>query len=141
MTYELRIGTASGKGDVLFGHALADGTRRNLLDGNIGHLRRYIFDTNSLPIGQYYIAVQAIYAGNMGGEWSDEFVYNHQQIAAPVIAHIPSAYSTVDTISTVSVQGHSSIGFPFTIIIFVASSLIIMDIWILPFREKVDLQY
>lgn len=35
----------------------------------------------------------------MGGEWSDEFVYNHQQIAAPVIAHIPSAYSTVDTIS------------------------------------------
>lgn len=53
LTYELRIGTASGKGDVLFGHALADGTRRNLLDGNIGHLRRYIFDTNSLPIGQY----------------------------------------------------------------------------------------
>lgn len=99
LTYELRIGTASGKGDVLFGHALADGTRRNLLDGNIGHLRRYIFDTNSLPIGQYYIAVQAIDAGNMGGEWSDEFVYNHQQIAAPVIAHIPSAYSTVDTIS------------------------------------------
>ena len=95
----MRIGTASGKGDVLFGHALADGTRRNLLDGNIGHLRRYIFDTNSLPIGQYYIAVQAIDAGNMGGEWSDEFVYNHQQIAAPVIAHIPSAYSTVDTIS------------------------------------------
>lgn len=91
LTYELRIGTASGKGDVLFGHALADGTRRNLLDGNIGHLRRYIFDTNSLPIGQYYIAVQAIDAGNMGGEWSDEFVYNHQQIAAPVIAHIPSA--------------------------------------------------
>lgn len=42
LTYELRIGTASGKGDVLFGHALADGTRRNLLDGNIGHLRRYI---------------------------------------------------------------------------------------------------
>lgn len=99
LTYELRIGTASGKGDVLFGHALADGTRRNLLDGNIGHLRRYIFDTNSLPIGQYYIAVQAIDAGNMGGEWSDEFVYNHQQIAAPVIAHILSAYSTVDTIS------------------------------------------
>lgn len=99
LTYELRIGTASGKGDVLFGHALADGTRRNLLDGNIGHLRRYIFDTNSLPIGQFYIAVQAIDAGNMGGEWSDEFVYNHQQIAAPVIAHIPSAYSTVDTIS------------------------------------------
>ena len=88
LTYELRIGTASGKGDVLFGHALADGTRRNLLDGNIGHLRRYIFDTNSLPIGQYYIAVQAIDAGNMGGEWSDEFVYNHQQIAAPVIAHL-----------------------------------------------------
>lgn len=50
LTYELRIGTASGKGDVLFGHALADGTRRNLLDGNIGHLRRYIFDTNSLPM-------------------------------------------------------------------------------------------
>ena len=99
LTYELRIGTAPGKGDVLFGHALADGTRRNLMDGSMGRSLKYLFDASYLTEGQYYIAVQAVDAGNMGGEWSDEFVYEHQQVAAPVIMPIPFTYCTADTIA------------------------------------------
>lgn len=99
LTYELRIGTAPGKGDVLFGHALADGTRRNLMDGSMGRSLKYLFDASYLTEGKYYIAVQAVDAGNMGGEWSDEFVYEHQQVAAPVIMPIPFTYCTADTIA------------------------------------------
>ena len=99
LTYELRIGTAPGKGDVLFGHALADGTRRNLMDGSMGRSLKYLFDASYLTEGKYYIAVQAVDAGNMGGEWSDEFVYEHQQVAVPTIMPIPSTYCTADTIA------------------------------------------
>lgn len=99
LTYELRIGTAPGKGDILFGHALADGTRRNLLDGNMGHTLKYLLDASFLKEGKYYIAVQAIDAGNMGSEWSEEFVYTHQAVMSPVIAPIPTFYSTADTIN------------------------------------------
>lgn len=99
LTYELRIGTAPGKGDVLFGHALADGTRRNLMDGSMGRSLKYLFDASYLTEGKYYIAVQAVDAGNMGGEWSDELVYEHQQVAVPVIMPIPSTYCTADTIA------------------------------------------
>lgn len=99
LTYELRIGTAPGKGDVLFGHALADGTRRNLMDGSMGRSLKYLFDASYLTEEKYYIAVQAVDAGNMGGEWSDELVYEHQQVAIPVIMPIPSTYCTADTIA------------------------------------------
>lgn len=99
LTYELRIGTAPGKGDILFGHALADGTRRNLMDGSMGRSLKYLFDASYLTEGKYYIAVQAIDAGNTGGEWSDEFVYEHQQVAVPTIMPIPSTYCTADTIA------------------------------------------
>lgn len=99
LTYELRIGTAPGKGDVLLGHALADGTRRNLMDGSMGRSLKYLFDASYLTEGKYYIAVQAVDAGNMGGEWSDELVYEHQQVAVPVIMPIPSTYCTADTIA------------------------------------------
>lgn len=99
LTYELRIGTAPGKGDILFGHALADGTRRNLMDGSMGRSLKYLFDASYLTEGKYYIAVQAVDAGNMGGEWSDELVYEHQQVAVPVIMPIPSTYCTADTIA------------------------------------------
>ena len=99
LTYELRIGTAPGKGDILFGHALADGTRRNLSDGNMRHALKHLLDASFLKEGKYYIAVQAIDAGNMGGEWSEEFVYDHQVVMTPVIAPVPTFYSTADTIN------------------------------------------
>lgn len=99
LTYELRIGTAPGKGDILFGHALTDGTRRNLSDGNMRHALKHLLDASFLKEGKYYIAVQAIDAGNMGGEWSEEFVYDHQVVMTPVIAPVPTFYSTADTIN------------------------------------------
>ena len=103
LTYELRIGTASGKGDIYHGNANADGTRRVLSDGNMGRALSYMYDTSNLVEGKYYIAIQAVDASGLGGEWSDELVYDHK-LSAPVITSMASnVYCTADTV-TLSVQ-------------------------------------
>ena len=99
LTYELRIGTASGKGDIYHGNANADGTRRVLSDGNMGRALSYMYDTGNLVEGKYYIAIQAVDASGLGGEWSDELVYDHK-LSAPVITSMPSnVYCTADTVT------------------------------------------
>lgn len=102
LTYELRIGSESGKGDIYFGKSNADGTRRVLEDGNMGRALKYMFDTGNLSEGKYYIAIQAIDASGLGGPWSDEFIYDHK-MALPVIDKLSDGYCTSDTI-TMTVQ-------------------------------------
>ena len=102
LTYELRIGSESGKGDIYLGKSNADGTRRVLEDGNMGRALKYMFDTGNLCEGKYYIAIQAIDASGLGGPWSDEFVYDHKTVL-PVINKLSDGYCTSDTI-TMTVQ-------------------------------------
>lgn len=102
LTYELRISSEPGKGDIYHANSNADGTRRLVGDGNMGRSLKYIFDTNNLNEGKYYIAIQAIDASGLGGEWSDELVYNHK-LVAPVISEPTLGYCTGDTIN-LSVQ-------------------------------------
>lgn len=102
LTYELRIGSGSGKGDIYFGRANADGTRRVIEDGNMGRSLKYMFDTNNLSEGKYYIAIQAVDASGLGGPWSDELVYDHK-ISAPTINKLADGYCTADTI-TITIQ-------------------------------------
>ena len=97
LTYELRIGTQPGKGDILYANSLADGRRRNLFGGNMGMALSYMFDAERLDAGKYYISVQAIDAGGLGGAWSDECVYEHKQ-TAPSIAQLPVNITTADTL-------------------------------------------
>lgn len=102
LTYELRISSEPGKGDIYHANSNANGTRRLVGDGNMGRSLKYIFDTNNLNEGKYYIAIQAIDASGLGGEWSDELVYNHK-LVAPVISEPALGYCTGDTIN-LSVQ-------------------------------------
>lgn len=97
LTYELRIGTQPGKGDILYANSLADGRRRNLFGGNMGMALSYMFDAERLDAGKYYISVQAIDAGVLGGAWSDECVYEHKQ-TAPSIAQLPVNITATDTL-------------------------------------------
>lgn len=97
LTYELRIGTQPGKGDILYANSLADGRRRNLFGGNMGMALSYMFDAERLDAGKYYISVQAIDAGGLGGVWSDECVYEHKQ-TAPSIAQLPVNITATDTL-------------------------------------------
>lgn len=97
LTYELRIGTQPGKGDILFANSNEDGTRRCLFEGNMGRSQNYIMNTSHLKAGKYYISVQAIDAGGLGGAWSDEFVYVHNDLS-PVIEASANNIATTDTL-------------------------------------------
>lgn len=97
LTYELRIGTQPGKGDILYANSLADGRRRNLFGGNMGMALSYMFDAERLDAGKYYISLQAIDAGGLGGAWSDDCVYEHKQ-TAPSIAQLPVNITAADTL-------------------------------------------
>ena len=97
LTYELRIGTAPGKADILATNSLADGRRRTLEEGNMGRNLYNLFNPSAMAEGTYYIAVQAIDAGGLGGAWSDDAVYQHKKAAADFsISH--SEMTTADTL-------------------------------------------
>ncbi len=97
LTYELRIGSAPGKADILATNSLTDGRRRTLEDGNMGRNLYNLFNTSAMDEGTYYIAVQAIDAAGLGGAWSDEAVYNHKKATADFsISH--SEMCTADTL-------------------------------------------
>ena len=98
LTYELRIGTESASGNVLFGASLADGTRRTLEDGNMGRSLSTLFNAKSLKPGKYYISVQAVDAGGRGGAWSDDFVYEHQLAAPVIVSNVIDKMTAADTL-------------------------------------------
>ena len=97
LTYALRIGTAPGLSDVLRPASLPDGTRRTIREGEMGTALFTLFNAASLKPGKYYIAVQAIDAGGLGGQFSEELEYDHRFIAPKFYV---SAYqlSTADTL-------------------------------------------
>lgn len=97
LTYELRIGTQPGKGDVLRAESIADGKRMTTREGNQGTMLHTLFNAASLKPGTYYIAVQAIDQTGMGGQFSDEFVYEHQ-LQSPQFYVSTNSLSTIDTL-------------------------------------------
>lgn len=82
LTYEVRIGSASGKGDVLFAHANADGTRRNFADGNASNNLHKVMDASTWQSGTYYIAVQAIDPQHAASAWSVEAVFENTALSS-----------------------------------------------------------
>lgn len=85
LTYALRIGTRPGEGDIFYAHAMADGTRLNLLDGNMGHDLDRIVDASAWNAGKYYIAIQAIDPMHSGSAWSEEAVFEKGQLPSGLL--------------------------------------------------------
>lgn len=75
LSYELRVGTAPGLGDIVTAQALADGTRRNLMPGRNGYSTHTTYNTESWPEGKIYISYQVIDDGFMGSEFSEPAVF------------------------------------------------------------------
>ena len=98
LTYELRIGSAPGASDIMRAAAATDGSRLNMLDGNMrGSLNTWI-NVGAWTPGTYYIAVQAIDPNHRGGEWSDELVYRHEVIGSGFTLS-DKEISTADTLT------------------------------------------
>ncbi len=102
LTYALRIGTSPGKGDIFYAHATADGTRLNLMDGNMGHALDHVFDASGWNAGKYYIALQAIDPMHKGSAWSQEAVFEKKQLNAHFI--LTDERTVCDTI-TLALKG------------------------------------
>lgn len=79
LTYALRIGTAPDQGDILYVHALPNGARRNLLDGNNGYNTVRTLNTTSWPAGKYYISVQSIDPNHRGSEFSEYAIFEKKE--------------------------------------------------------------
>lgn len=99
LTYALRIGSGPGKGDMLYAHAYADGKRRNLLEGNMGHDRTKVLNVTGWPAGLYYITVQAIDPVCGGSLWSEETVFEKTGVSA--VFSLSTAKTTMDTVTLV----------------------------------------
>ena len=102
LTYALRIGTAPGKGDILYAHAHPDGTRKNLIGGNQSTNRLRVLNTKTWAAGKYYISIQAIDPNNRGSEFSDEVVFEKKTPTASFELHYDAdAFGVGDTCSVV----------------------------------------
>lgn len=94
LTYAVRIGSTPGGCDMVDGHALPDGTRRNFMDGNAGSSLEKSLDLRSWPAGTYYVSVQAIDPNHAGSAWSEEVSFNHSYIP---VDFTPAATQTCTT--------------------------------------------
>ena len=96
LTYALRIGTAPGKGDILYACADEQGHRLNLMPGNMEYNLDKTLNVSGWKKGDYYIAVQTIDATGKGSAWSDAAIYRHEVAHAPLYI-ADKDITTVDT--------------------------------------------
>ena len=101
LTYALRIGSAEEKGDMLFAHALPDGRRRNLLEGNCGYVRSRTLNVSSWPAGKYYISVQSVDPGCLGSEFSPYAIFEKKEPAVDFILSCDEYFSVGDTCTVI----------------------------------------
>ena len=107
LSYEIRIGSAPGKGDIWYGHSTADGRRLRPGEGNAAYSLFQIVYTSTWLTGDYYIAVQAIDPQGLGSEWSEETVYTKKTLHSALTAS-PAELTTVDTLTVALSMPYSS---------------------------------
>ena len=83
LTYNVRVGTQPGAGDVVNPMASAEGTRRILAAGNARH--RLMFLLKKAPQTTYYWSVQAVDGGLKGGSFAPEQRFGGAVSVPPVI--------------------------------------------------------
>lgn len=114
LTYALRIGTEPGKGDIVYAHAMADGTRKNLMGGNQSTNRYRRLNTNTWKAGKYYISIQVIDPNNRGSEFSEEVIFEKKNHAASFSMQYVSPFGVGDT-CTIQLHHNVSAGVEFSL--------------------------
>lgn len=95
LTYELRIGTAPGKGDIVYADALEDGRRKNILPGNCGYSLMRRFDTSTWPQGKVYVSLQVVDDNGLGSEFSSAASFE-TRVPTSFVINAESDISAVD---------------------------------------------
>lgn len=102
LTYEVRVSSDPGKNDIVVADALADGTRRNLLDGREGYGTTRTFNVSSWPAGTYYIDVQAIDPNRRGSAFSQAVVWKKTATPADFNIEYVKPFAVGDTCRVVA---------------------------------------
>lgn len=97
LTYEVRVGTAPGLGNIVPTQSNADGKRRTVQKGNAGSSTYMILNAGTWPEGTYYMAVQAINPNGIGSAWSEEILFENHLISTEFTASA-NELSTADTL-------------------------------------------
>lgn len=97
LTYEVRVGTAPGRGDIVQAQSNADGSRRTFANGNAGSATYLMLNAGTWPEGTYHIAVQAISPDGIGSAWSKETSFENHLVSPAFTASV-NELSTADTL-------------------------------------------
>lgn len=97
LTYEVRVSSDPGKNDIVVADALADGTRRNLLEGREGYGTTRTFNVSSWLAGTYYIDVQAIDTNRRGSAFSQAAVWKKTATPADFNIEYVKPFAVGDT--------------------------------------------
>ena len=106
LTYEVRVGSAPGKGDIVYANAYSDGRRRNLLDGNANYALEKLLDASAWNAGNYYISVQAINPVRRASAFSQEAVFTKTLLSAKFV--LSEEQTTSDTITVMCINPHDA---------------------------------
>lgn len=96
LSYELRIGTTPGSGDILKGSATAEGLRRDLKAGNCGYALMRKFDTASWPLGKIYVSLQTVDDSGLGSEFSAAAVFTKEVPGASFVIEAPDGVAVYE---------------------------------------------
>lgn len=102
LTYEVRVSSTPGKNDIVVADALADGTRRNLLEGREGYGTSRTFNVASWQPGTYYIDVQAIDPNRRGSAFSKAAVWKKTATPADFNIEYVRPFAVGDTCRVVA---------------------------------------
>lgn len=94
LTYELRIGTAPGLGDIAAAQSLPDGKRRCLRNGANGYSTFAVYNVDSWPEGKVYISCQTIDADFAGSEFSEPAVFEKTSPACDFVFTTGNDFAT-----------------------------------------------
>ena len=97
LTYEVRVGTAPVRGDIVQAQSNADGSRRTFANGNAGSATYLMLNAGTWPEGTYHIAVQAISPDGIGSAWSKETSFENHLVSPAFTASV-NELSTADTL-------------------------------------------
>lgn len=76
LSYALRVGKTPDGCEIVNPHALSDGRRRDLRDGNMGYAHQRVIDVSTWEKGKYYISVQSVDPNRLGSVFSDVAVFD-----------------------------------------------------------------
>lgn len=97
LTYEVRVGTAPGRGDIVQTQSNTDGSRRTFANGNASSATYLMLNAGTWPEGTYHISVQAIAPDGTGSAWSEETTFENHLVSPAFTASV-NELSTADTL-------------------------------------------